>query len=125
MEVEGEEALVKAADDVEDEIHVGDQFTKVSKVLGELLVAVAVFSNREIALGERPELLVGVEGLGRAVPKKLGFDGEPQDLSRGVALGDGVDEVVGDCAKNPGADNRVHPYPVRRGLHDVGEDMAL
>jgi hypothetical protein len=77
VEGEGEEALVKAVDDVEDESPVGDRFTKVSKVLGELLVAAAVFSDREIALGERPKLLVGVEGSGRVVPKKLGFDGEP------------------------------------------------
>jgi hypothetical protein len=50
VKAEGEEALVKAADDVEDEGR--DRFTEITKILGELLVATTVFDDGEVALRE-------------------------------------------------------------------------
>jgi hypothetical protein len=94
-------AFVEATDEVEDKSLVGDRLAKVAKIFGELFVAATVLSSRKIALSEGAESLVRVEGAHRAVPEKLGLDGEPQDASRGAALGDRIGDVVSDGAIDP------------------------
>ena len=111
METKSLEAFVQPANDVEDERLVGDRLAEIAKILGHALEAAAVVDDGQIALSEGAELLVGVEGTGGAVPQELGLDGEPDHSSGGVALGDGVGEVVGDGAEEPGTNDAVHPHP--------------
>jgi len=111
VETKSLEAFVQPANDVEDERLVGDRRAEIAKILGHALEAAAVVDDRQIALSEGAELLVGVEGMGGAVPQELGLDGEPNHSSGGVALGDGVGEVVGDGAEEPGTNDAVHPHP--------------
>ncbi|XP_062229134.1 uncharacterized protein LOC133926962 [Phragmites australis] len=126
MEADGGEALVEASDDVEDEGVVSDVFAEVAEVLGHPLVAAAILGDGEISLLEGSKLLVGVEGAGGTIPEKLGLDGEPGDTGSGTALGDGVGEIVGDGAEEPGVDDSIHAHLVQGGGRDVvGEDVAL
>ena len=111
METKSLEAFVQPANDVEDERLVGDRRAEIAKILGHALEAAAVVDDRQIALSEGAELLVGVEGARGAVPKELGLDGEPDGASRGTTLGNNVGEVVGDGAEEPGTNDAVHPHP--------------
>lgn len=96
--------------------------TEVAKVLRHVLVALAVFGNQEVALGEGTECLEE-----RAGSKELGFDGKPGDVGSGAALGDSVTEViVGDGAEEPCSHDAVHEHPIGRvGCDDVGKDVML
>ena len=126
MEAEGAEALVQPTDDVEDERRLGDRLAEVPKVFSHTFEAATIFDDRQIALGEGAELLVGVEGACDSIPKELGVDGEPDGASRSPALTDDVGEVVGDGADQPGANDAIHPHPGLRGRRDgVGEDVRL
>jgi hypothetical protein len=118
-------AFVEAADDVEDKSLVGDRLAKVAKILGKRFVAVAVLSSRKIALSEGAKGLVGVEGARRAVPEKLGLNGEPQGASSGAALVDRVAEVVGDGVVDPSQNNDVHANPVGQVVDSIGKHVAL
>jgi hypothetical protein len=118
-------AFVEAADDVEDKSLVGDRLAKVAKILGKLFVAAAVLSSRKIALSEEAKGLVGIEGARRAVPEKLGLDGEPQDANSGATLGDRIAEVVGDGTVDPSQNNGVHVNPVGQVVDGIGKHVAL
>ena len=111
METKSLEAFVQPANDVEDERLVGDRLAEIAKILCHALEAAAVVDDGQIALSEDAELLVGVEGTGDAVPQELGLDCEPDHSSGGVTLGDGVGEVVGDGAEEPGTNDAIHPHP--------------
>ena len=111
METKSLEAFVQPVNDVEDEHLIRDKLVEIAKILGHALEAAAVVDDGQIALSEGAELLVGVEGTGGALPQELGLDGEPNHSSGNVALGDGVGEVVGDGAEEPGTNDAVHPHP--------------
>jgi len=115
VEADGFEPFVEAADDVEDEGAVGDGFAEVAEILRLALVEQTVVSDGEVALTEVAEVGVGVQGARRLIPEKLGLDGEPNVAGRGVTLGDGVGEVVGDGAEKPSPHDAVHPDPVGGG----------
>ncbi|XP_039847700.1 uncharacterized protein LOC120707005 [Panicum virgatum] len=126
VKTDGSEPLVETPDDVEDEGAVGDGFTEIAQVLRLAFVEAAVLGDGEVALRESAEVGVGVEGARRLVAKELRFDGEPHPSGGGVALGDGVGKVVGDCAEKPSPDDAIHAYPVGGGGDGgVGEDMAV
>jgi len=126
VKADGAETLVQPANDVEDECVLRDRLAKVPEVLSHALEAAAVVDDGQVALGEGAELLISVEGTRGAVAKELGLNCKPDRTSRGATLGDGVGEVVGDGAEQPGADDAVHPHPGRRGRRNVvGEDMAF
>jgi hypothetical protein len=90
--------------DVEDERLLSDRMAKVPEALHHALEATTVVDDGHITLGESLELLVGIESVGGAVSKELGFNGDPDHAGGGAALGGGADEVVGDGAKKAGAD---------------------
>ena len=69
--------LVEDANDVENEHTVEDGLAEVMEVLRHALVAPAVLEDREVALEDGVECLVGEEHACRVVPKELGFDGKP------------------------------------------------
>jgi hypothetical protein len=66
-------------------------------------------------LNEVPKLGVEEEDSCLTVPKKLGFDRKPRLAGGGVAIEDGVGEVVGDRPGDPRPDDIVHAYPVGDG----------
>lgn len=72
MEADGSEVLVEAPGDVEDEGVIGDELAEITEVLGYPLVAATVLGDGKDTLRERAKLLVGLEGVRRAVPKELG-----------------------------------------------------
>jgi hypothetical protein len=60
------------------------------------------------------------------IPEKLGLDCKPDVAGGGTVLGDGVGEVVGDGAKEPGSHDTIHASPISGGRNGgVREDMAL
>jgi hypothetical protein len=65
------EALVQAADDVEDEGAVSDDLTKCREIIGHLLQPAAVVGDGELALDEVAELCLQVDGASLAVPEEL------------------------------------------------------
>jgi hypothetical protein len=111
VETESPEAFVQPADDVEDERLIGDRLAEVAEILGHVLEPAVVVDDGQIFLGEGTELLLGLESTRGAVPKELGFDGEPDHSGGGVALRDRVGEVVGDGAEEPGTNDAVQPHP--------------
>jgi hypothetical protein len=118
MEADGLELHVEAPNDVEDESAVGDGLAEVAEVLGLALVEPAIIGDGEVTLTEGAKVGVGVQGARGLIPEELGLDGELDVASRGAMLGDGVGEVVGDGAEEPGAHHAIHPHPVDRGWDD-------
>jgi hypothetical protein len=76
------EALVEAADHVEDEGAVGDDFAESAEVVGHLLETAAVLGDGEVALDEVAEPRLKLDGAHLPVPEELGLDGEPRVLGR-------------------------------------------
>jgi len=56
-----------------------------------------------------------MQGTGFAIAEKLCLDGEPGRPCRSAAPHNGFSEFGGDGAVKPGADDAVHPLPIRRG----------
>jgi len=120
---DGGELLVEAADEGEDEQLVVDRRTKVGEVISHRLQALAVVRDTQVPLLEVTELSVEEDGARLLVSKELGLDGNPCRASRGalVAAGhDDVDELVGNGAVEPRADDAVHANPI-----SMGEDRGL
>jgi len=80
---------------------VGNGLAQLAKFGRHLLELLAVICNKKITLNEVLESGVEMEGAHRTIPKELGLDGKPCQARSGVALEDGVGEVVGNCASNP------------------------
>ena len=80
---------------------VGNGLAQLTKFGRHLLELFAVICNKKITLNEVLESGVEMEGTYRAIPKELGLDGKPCRACSGVALEDGVGEVVGNCSSNP------------------------
>ena len=95
------EPVVEAADDVQDQRAVSDGLAKGGEAVRHGLEATAVVGDGELPLDEVPELVVEVEGARLPLPQELGFQGEPDVASRGVALHHGLGEVGGDGARDP------------------------
>jgi hypothetical protein len=109
------EALVEAADYVEDEGAVGDDFPESAEVVDHLLEAAAVLGNGEVALDEVAEPRLKLDGAYLPVPKELGLDGEPGVPGRAALGGGDLGEVVGERTKDPELDDAIHPIPIRGG----------
>ena len=120
------EALVEAADEVEDEGPIRDDLAEGAKVRGHPLEPPAVICNGQITLREAAELGVEVEGARLAVAEELCFHSEPGIACGDGARGDGVGEIIGDGAKDPGLHDAVHARPVGLGSSEgsVGEDVV-
>ena len=104
--------LVEAAEQVEDEVGLGDGLPDVAKIVGSLLHAHAVLVDGGVALGHRVELVTQEDGAGRLVSLVQVGDGRPE-LAGGL-LGAGHSEVedgVGDGAEDPTADAEVSLHP--------------
>jgi hypothetical protein len=124
MKTNGGEALVEVADDVEDEGAVRDGFAKIPEVLCLVLVLPAVVNDREVTLTEGAKIGVGVQGARGLIPEKLGLDCKPDVAGGGTVLGDGVGEVVGDGAEEPGPHDTIHASRIGGGRNGgVREDM--
>ena len=108
-------SVVEHADDVEDQRAVGDRFAKGGEADRHGLEATTVVGDGEVALDEVSELDVEVECASLLVPQELGFQGELDVASRGIALHHGLGEIGGDGARNPRHDNAIHTYPVGEG----------
>jgi len=106
------EVVVEAADHVEHESAVSDDFIAGPKIVSHLETA-TVLGDGDVALDEVVELRLQLDGPSLPVAEELRLNGEPS-ISGGRALG-GYDfgKVVGEGAKNPGLHNVVHPNPVR------------
>lgn len=125
MKNEGIEALDEAANDVEDELVVGDGLADVAEVLCHVLVASVVLGDREVVLGGA-EFLVGEESSRSVVTKELGLYGEPSGMGGRVILIDGVSDAVRDGAREPCPHGAVHARPIWRvGRNDIREDVLL
>jgi hypothetical protein len=109
------EVLVEAADHVQHQGAVGDGLAKIGEGVGHGLELPAVVGDGQITLAEVAELGVEVQCAGLSVPEKLRLDGEPSRLSRATAPHHGLGEVGGDGAVETGADDAVHPRPIRGG----------
>jgi hypothetical protein len=72
------------------------------------------------------EIGVGIQGACGLIPEKLGLDCKPDVAGGGTVLGDGVGEVVGDGAEEPGPHDTILAGPIGGGGNGgVREDMAL
>ena len=67
------EPLVETPDEVEDEGTIGDDFTKVAKIVRHTLEASAIIYDGKITLREAPELGVEVDDARLTVAVELGF----------------------------------------------------
>jgi len=76
-------------------------------------------------LAEVAEPGVEMQGTGFAIAEKLCLDGEPGRPCRSAAPHNGFSEFGGDGAVKPGADDAVHPLPIRRGGWSVFVDVVL
>jgi hypothetical protein len=119
------EALVEAADYVEDEGAVGDDFPESAEVVDHLLEAAAVLGNGEVALDEVVEPRLKLDGAYLPVPKELGLDGEPGVPGSAALGGRDLSEVVSERTEDPGLDDAIHPIPNRGGDRGVEVDMVL
>lgn len=123
------ELLVEPADDVEDEVAVGDLLAEITEGVRHALEAVTVVLDGQVALDDVPKLGVEVEGSCLPVIKKLRLNGEPGGACGNAALTaihDDVDEVVGNGAVEPRLDDAVHPSPIRRSQGgNVTENVIL
>ena len=108
------EALVEAADHVEDERAVSDDLAKGHEIIGHLFQLAAVVGDGEVALDEVAKPCLEVDGASLTVAKKLRLDGEPGMPSGGALGGDDLAKVVGERGDDPGLDDAVHPGPIRR-----------
>ena len=101
MNADAGEALVEAAKHVEDEHAVRNGGPKISELISHLLEAPAVVGDGEIALGEVMELDVE-ESASLTVPQEVRLHSNPEVASRGAAAGDGLSELIGERAGDPG-----------------------
>jgi len=71
------EALVEAADDVEDEGAIGDDLAEGYEIIGHLLQLAAVLGDREVALDEVVKPRLQLNGAGLPIAEELRLDGGP------------------------------------------------
>jgi len=119
------EALNEAADDVEDEGALGDDFAEGPKVVCHLIEMAAVLGDGEVALDKSSKLCLKLDGACFPVPENLGLDGEPSLPSGGALGGEFFGEVVGESAEDPGLQHTVHPCPVRREDRSIEMNVIL
>jgi hypothetical protein len=119
------EALVEAADHIEDEGAVRDDLPEGVEVIGCFLEAMTILNDGEVSLDEVVEPRFKLDGAYFPVPEELGLDGEP-DVSDSVSLGgDDLGEVIGEGVEDPGLDYAIHPIPIQRGNRGVKVDVIL
>jgi len=82
------EALVKAADDVEDEGAVRDDLADGREIIGHLLQLAAVLGDGEVALDEVAKPRLQLNGAGLPIAEELRLDGEPGVSGSGAPCGD-------------------------------------
>jgi hypothetical protein len=120
------EALIEAADDVEDESAVGDDLTKGREIIGHLLQLVAVLGDGEVALDEVAKLRLQLNGASLPIVEKLRLNSEPGVPGYGALGTDDLAQVIHERGDDPGLDDAVHPGPIRRNQdRRVFADMAL
>jgi len=124
MNADAGEVLVEAAKHVEGERAVRDGRPEIIELISHLLEAPAVVGDGEVALGEAVELDVEEDGASLAVPQEVCLHSDPQIACRGAAAGDGLGEIVGEGAGDPGLDDTVHARPVR-GSRGAGVDQHV
>jgi hypothetical protein len=100
MHADGLEALVEAADEVEDESAVSDGLSEVAEHVRHALHLLAVISDGLITLDVGAELGVE-EGTRFAIVEELGLHSTPRVAGGGVLGGDRLGEVVADGAEKP------------------------
>jgi len=120
------EALVEAADDVEDEGAVGDDLAEGREIIGHLLQLAAEIGDGEVALDEVAELRLQLNGAGLPISEELRLDGEPGVTSCGSLGTDDLAKIVRERGDDPRLDDAVHPGPIG-GNWDwrLFADMAL
>jgi len=82
------EALVEAADDVEDEGAVGDDLAEGREIICHLLHLAAVLGDVEVALDEVAKPRLQLNGAGLPIAEELRLDGEPSVPGSGAPGGD-------------------------------------
>ena len=108
------EVVVEAAEHVQDDRAVGDDFTEGPKVVNHLLVVAALLGDGGVALEKVAEHCLKLDGLCLPVLEKLGLDGELGLPSGGALGGDDFSKVIGQSAEDPRLHHTVHPCLVRR-----------
>ena len=120
------EALVEAADDVEDEGAVGDDLAEGREIIGHLLQLAAVLGDGEVALDEVVKPRLQLNGASLPIAEKLRLDSEPGVPGCGTLGTDDLAQIIRERGDNPGLDDAVHPGPIRRNRDwRVFADMAL
>jgi hypothetical protein len=125
------ELLVQDADDVEDEGAIVDDLAKIPKGIRYSLHLAAVVVDGEIALDEDAKVGIEMESPSFAIAKLLRLNSEPGVASYLVVHADGLHELGGDHAEQPGEDDGIHAAPGRdikvdRIRDDIrGEGVAL
>lgn len=110
------EARVDAAEEVEDELGLGDGVANVAEGISRRLHALTIVGDGEIALGHGVELVMQIDRARLLVGLKEVVDGDPQVPSRLIGLHGEVEDVVGDRAEEPAAEAAIGLFPGSVGV---------
>ena len=105
------EARVDAAEEVEDELGLGDGVANVAEGISRRLHALTIVGDGEIALGHGVELVMQIDRARLLVGLKEVVDGDPQVPGRLIRLHGEVEDVVGNGAEEPVAEAAIGLFP--------------
>jgi hypothetical protein len=119
------EALIEAADQVDQHVAVIDGRPDVAQRVSKALDPGAKRSDGHLTLDEVVELLFGVDRALETVVEEELVDGVPQRRGGVGGLHDGVEDVGGDGGVEPRDDALIDLRPGVVDLHDLGVEGAV